>query len=156
MLIDNLSFLIVFLASVAVAAGTGILFQPGAWYAGLRKPTWTPPPLAFPIVWSALYLMMAVAATLVAAQAGTQFALSLWGLQLLLNAVWSPVFFGLHRMRIGLAIIGLLWLAVAATLWAFWAVVPLAGLLMLPYLVWVSIAAALNRAVIVLNPDLAA
>lgn len=141
-----------YLAVVAVAAATGVLFKPGRWYANLIKPAWTPPNWMFPVMWTTLYILMALAAAIVAGAEGTTLALGLWTLQIVLNAVWSPVFFGLHHMRTGLAIICLLWLAVAATTYSFGQVVPEAGWLMLPYLGWVTIAAALNRALIVLNP----
>ncbi|WP_138466410.1 TspO/MBR family protein [Poseidonocella sp. HB161398] len=144
------------LAAAAVAAATGVMFKPGNWYAHLQKPGWTPPNWMFPTVWTLLYLLMSVAAALAGAQEGSALALSLWSLQIALNAVWSPVFFGLHHMRAGLAVIGLLWLAVAATAWAFWLLSPLAGALMLPYLAWVAVAAALNLSVLRRNPEAAA
>jgi benzodiazapine receptor len=92
--------LVVFLALVAAAALIGGQFQTGAWYEALRKPAWTPPDLVFPIVWSALYVMIAVAGWRVwRAPAGRTrtIALALWGGQLVLNAAWSWIFFGLHR-----------------------------------------------------------
>ncbi|MBE3636662.1 tryptophan-rich sensory protein TspO [Mangrovicoccus algicola] len=146
------TLLAAYLAPAAAAAATGILFKPGNWYAHLAKPRWTPPNWMFPTVWTLLYVLMAVAAARVASLGGAPLALALWSLQITLNAIWSPVFFGLHHMRAGLVIIALLWLAVAATLIGFWQADPLAGALMVPYLAWVSVAAALNRAVIALNP----
>jgi tryptophan-rich sensory protein len=74
-------------------------------------------------------------------------------LQIALNGLWTPVFFGLRRMRLGLMVLGALWLSVAATLVALWQVDLWAGLLFVPYLTWVSVAAALNLAVIRLNPE---
>lgn len=145
-----------FLAACVAAASTGALFAPGAWYDGLTKPWWTPPPLVFPIVWTALYLAMSYAASRIGAQAATAgapvaLALALWAVQIALNTLWTPVFFGLHRMRAGLVIIVLLWLAVAATTVQFLRLDLVAGLLMLPYLLWVTIAAALNASVLRLN-----
>jgi translocator protein len=143
-----------FLAATFIAGAAGSLFRPGAWYRGLRKPSWTPPDRLFPIAWTALYLAMAVAAWRVAlsparlAPAGIAF----WSCQLLLNALWSPVVFGLRRLGTGVLVIGLLWIAVALTGWLFWQAVPLAGWLMLPYLIWVSYAGALNLAVWRMNP----
>lgn len=156
---DILAFLVC-LAATAAAGATGILFPPGNWYRGLIRPAWTPPDRAFPIIWTTLYLMMAIAAARIAAFAGvapgTGLALSLWALQIALNTLWTPVFFGLRRMRAGLFIIGALWLAVAATCSAFAAIDGVAALLMLPYLLWVSVAAALNATLLRLNPGASA
>jgi tryptophan-rich sensory protein len=93
----------------------------------------------------------------VARQAGVNaavgIALALYALQMGLNCLWTPVFFGLKRMRAGMLVLALLWLAVAMTLVAFWRVDWVAGLLFLPYLTWVTIAGALNYSVMTLNPD---
>lgn len=134
----------VFLATCAVAGASGVLFKPGAWYRGLDKPSWTPPDIAFPVVWSVLYLLMAIAAARVAAHDGNALALSLWALQISLNTLWSGVFFGLHRMRTGAIVLLLLWVAVAATVAAFYRHDAIAAALMLPYLAWGSYALALN------------
>jgi tryptophan-rich sensory protein len=145
-----------YLAACGAAAATGAMIQPGEWYRSLSKPTWTPPDWVFPVAWTFLYLAMSYAAARVAALSGTTpgtgQALAFWSVQIALNTLWTPVFFGLKRMKAGLVVIGLLWLAVAATLVAFLRLDLLAGLLMVPYLIWVSIAAALNRAVLVRNP----
>ena len=145
-----------YLAACGAAAATGAMIQPGEWYRSLNKPDWTPPDWVFPVAWTFLYLTMSYAAARVAALSGTTpgtgQALAFWSLQIALNTLWTPVFFGLKRMKAGLVVIVLLWLAVAATLVAFIRLDVLAGLLILPYLAWVSIAAALNRAVQVRNP----
>jgi len=134
----------VFLATCAVAGSSGVLFKPGAWYRGLDKPSWTPPDIAFPLVWSVLYLLMAIAAARVATHDGSALALALWALQICLNTLWSGVFFGLHRMRTGAIVLLLLWVAVAATVTAFYRHDAIAAALMLPYLAWGSYALALN------------
>lgn len=146
---------LVLAAAVATAAATGSLFRPGAWYAGLRKPGWTPPNRLFPVAWTLLYIAMAWAAWTVAASGSplAVAALALWCWQLVLNAVWSPVFFGLHRIGAGLVVILFLLGAVALTTWAFFEVSTLAGLLLLPYLGWVGYASALNVAIWRLNPE---
>lgn len=95
--------------------------------------------------------MMAVAAWLVWRQAGWGGALALFGVQLALNAAWSPLFFGLHRIDLALANIVLLWAAIAATTVAFWKVTPVAGWSFVPYLLWVTFATALNFALWRLN-----
>ena len=144
---------LIFLSACAGAAATGVLFPPGAWYQSLEKPGWVPPNRAFPVVWTTLYVLMAWAAARVASADGGGLALAFWALQIALNTLWTPVFFGLHRMRAGLVIIALLWLAVAATLVTSWQVDRIAGLLLAPYLAWVSVAAALNYSILRLNRD---
>lgn len=129
------------------AAALGGLFMPGEWYAQLKKPAWNPPSWIFGPVWTALYFMMAVAAWLVWRRGGfpaQRKALGFFLLQLLLNAAWSPLFFGLHNPALAFAEIVLLWLALVATLIAFWQAHRGAGVLLLPYLVWVTFAAVLN------------
>jgi len=138
------------------AAAIGARFKPGAWYAALRKPSWTPPSWLFAPAWTLLYAMMAVAAWLVWRQTGFSGEVGLFVLQLALNAAWSWLFFGLHRPALAFADIVALWLAILATLVAFWAVRPLAGGLLVPYLAWVTFAAALNGAVWRLNREVAA
>ena len=137
-----------------VAAAAGGLFLPGEWYAQLRKPSWNPPNWIFGPVWTALYTIMAVAAWLVWKRGGfaaQRKALSLFLLQLLFNALWSPLFFGLHLPGPALLDLSLLWLALVATVILFWKARPLAGALLLPYLGWVSFAGALNFALWRLN-----
>ncbi len=141
-----------YLAACGAAAATGAMFQPGVWYDGLAKPRWTPPGWLFPLVWTTLYICMALAAMRVAGIAGSGQALAFWALQIALNTLWTPVFFGLHRMRAALVVMAGLWLAVAATTVSFLLLDAVAGLLFLPYLVWVSIAGALNYTVWRLNP----
>lgn len=138
--------LLVFVGAVVLAALSGAVFKPGDWYKTLAKPGWTPKDWVFPVVWTALYAMMAFAAWLVWAEAGSAAwaALALWFGQLVFNAGWSAVFFGLKRMDWALVEVAGLWLMVAATMIAFFQVRMDAGLLLAPYLVWVTIAAALN------------
>lgn len=121
--------------------------MPGEWYGQLRKPAWNPPGWIFGPVWTALYTMMAVAAWLVWRQGGfpsQRKALGLFLLQLLLNAAWSPLFFGLHNPALAFAEIVLLWFAILGTLITFWKIHRCAGALLLPYLAWVTFAAVLN------------
>lgn len=143
----------VFLALNFAAAASGAVFRPGAWYEGLAKPAWTPPNRAFPVIWTALYLMNAVSGWLVWQAAGTAAALALgvYGLSLVINASWSAVFFGLRRMGFGLAIVVLLWLSILAVAALFRPFSALAGALQLPYLLWVTLAAALNLTVLRMN-----
>lgn len=141
-----------YLAACGAAATTGALIQPGDWYRNLSKPSWTPPDWVFPVTWTVLYLCMSVAAARVAAMDGTGQALALWSVQIAFNTLWTPVFFGLKRMQAGLVVIGLLWLSVAATCVAFWQHDIVAGALFLPYVLWVTIAGALNWSVLRRNP----
>ncbi|WP_293573246.1 TspO/MBR family protein [Phaeobacter sp.] len=148
---DWLLFL-TFLGACMAAAATGAMFEPGSWYAALRKPVWTPPNWLFPVAWFVLYICMSVAAARVAVLPDSGQAMALWSLQIALNTLWTPVFFGLRRMKAALIVVSCLWLAVAATLYVFWQLDPVAGALFVPYLLWVSIATALNEAVLRLNP----
>lgn len=139
------------------AAAVGALFTspnvPG-WYANLDKPSWTPPSWVFGPVWSFLYLLMGISAWQVWRSAGSRPAvvpLVLFGIQLVLNMVWSGLFFGLRSPGAALIDIVLLWWAILATTIAFWGRSVPAGWLMLPYLAWVSFAAALNLAIWYLN-----
>ncbi len=137
------------------AAAMGAFFMPGQWYADLRKPSWNPPAWIFGPVWTVLYTVMAIAAWLAWRRGGFARqgrALSLFLLQLLFNAAWSPLFFGLHHPALAFVDIVLLWLALLNTAVAFWKVHRLAGALLLPYLAWVSFATALNLALWRLNP----
>ena len=142
---------LVFLTACFSAGATGSMFPPGAWYDRLKKPSWTPPNFVFPIAWLILYLCMATAATRVAMLPGAGLALALWALQLAFNVLWTPTFFGLRHIAGGGVVISFLWLSVAACTVALWQLDQLAGILFVPYLVWVSIAAALNFSVLFLN-----
>jgi translocator protein len=142
------------LAACFAAAAFGGLFMPDAWYAELRKPAWNPPNWIFGPVWTLLYATMAVAAWLVWQRGrfrDQRLPLSLFLVQLLLNALWSPLFFGLHSAALGLADILLLWMALLGTVLAFWKARRAAALLLVPYLAWVTFASALNLALWRLN-----
>jgi len=143
----------IFLAACFAAGSTGGLFPPGEWYERLKKPWWTPPNWLFPVAWTTLYLCMAAAGARVAMSPDNALAMALWALQSALNGLWTPVFFGLRRMKLGLRVLSALWLSVAATLVALWQVDWIAGLLFVPYLCWVSVAAALNLSVLRLNRE---
>jgi len=143
----------IFFAACLGAGITGGLFPPGAWYRHLTKPSWTPPDWVFPVTWLLLYLCMSLAAARVAAMPGNGIALAFWAMQIAFNGLWTPVFFGLRKIRLGMAVVGVLWLSVLCAMLALWQVDLIAGLLFLPYLIWVTIAAALNAAVWRLNPE---
>ena len=143
----------IFLAACFAAGSTGGLFPPGAWYDRLNKPSWTPPNWLFPVAWTTLYLLMSAAGARAAVSPDNGIAMALWALQIALNGLWTPVFFGLQKMKLGMIVLLALWGSVAATLVALWAVDVWAGLMFVPYLVWVTVAGALNYSVIRLNPD---
>jgi tryptophan-rich sensory protein len=148
--------LVVFLVVVFIAASFGAIFQPGAWYAGLEKPAFNPPNWVFAPVWTVLYVLMAVAAWLVWRERGSVAAaavpLAAWLVQLVLNALWSWLFFGQHEMGLALVDITALWFAIVVTIALFWRVNHLASWLLVPYLAWVSFAMLLNAALWRLNP----
>ncbi len=125
------------------------------WYAGIEKPAFTPPNWVFGPVWTILYVLMGVAAFLVWQKGlrtpDVRVALAWFLVQLALNALWTPVFFALHRIDLALIVIVLLWAAVVTTIVYFLRISrPAAGLLV-PYLLWVSFAAVLNASIWYLN-----
>lgn len=147
--------LLMFMVLCVATASTGAVFQPGAWYEALAKPAWTPPNWAFPVVWTALYIMIALAGWLVWRETGLSAAIVFWGLQLVLNGAWSWLFFGRRRMDLAMIDVSLLWASIAIFILLAWPVSIWAGLLFVPYLVWVSIAAMLNLTVWRMNPQAA-
>ncbi len=144
----------VFVSLNFLAASSGGLFKPGVWYAGLNKPAWTPPNWAFPVVWSLLFALNAWAGWMIWEAVGMSRpdALALYIASLALNATWSWLFFGRKRMDQALIDVSLLWLSLVAVIAVFWSIRPAAALLVVPYLIWVTIAATLNREMIRLNP----
>jgi len=146
------------LSVVLAAGGIGALATTRAtpmWYQTLKKPSFDPPEWLFGPAWTLLYLLMAVAAWLVWKQgigaAGVKLALAVFLVQLVLNALWSVFFFGLRSPLAGLVDIVGLWLAIVATIILFFRVSVPAGVMLLPYIAWVSFAALLNAAILRLN-----
>ncbi len=119
------------------------------WYAEIQKPSWNPPNTVFAPVWTILYILMALAAWMVwrRADAKRGIPLFLFILQLVLNGVWSYLFFAMHSPSAGMIDIVALWFLIFATIIAFWKISPWAGIIMIPYLAWVSFASALNFAI---------
>jgi len=130
----------------------GMFSPPGEWYASLDKPDWNPPAWIFGPVWTALYLMMAIAAWLVWKRDGWHRPLWLYFVQLALNAAWTPIFFGAQEPGWAFAEIIALWLAILITLPAFMRVSKTAAYMLLPYLAWVTFAAFLNFTLWRMNP----
>lgn len=134
----------IYLLACCAAAANGIIFKPGAWYESLQKPGFTPPNWAFPVAWTTIYLLIAWAGYRLSTLPGSETVLALWAAQIALNTLWTPVFFGAHRIAMALAILGLLWLVVAAMIVMAMQLDIVTGLILFPYLVWLSVAAALN------------
>ncbi|WBB79524.1 tryptophan-rich sensory protein [Micromonospora sp. WMMD882] len=136
-------------SAVVVAAGIGVLGVPQTAdeYANLRQPSWAPPSEVFGPVWSLLYALIAVAGWLAWRRGGFGPALWAWTAQLVLNAIWTPVFFGAGRYGLAFLVVVALWLLIGVTVALFWRLSRPAAALMLPYWAWVSFAAALNLAI---------
>jgi tryptophan-rich sensory protein len=133
------------------------------WYQTLAKPAFNPPNWVFAPVWTVLYLLMGISAFLVwtstssvesrkePANAAVKVALACFILQLVFNAIWTPIFFGAKQLLVAFGDIVLLWLAIAATIICFHRINKLSAILLVPYIIWVSFAAVLNAFVCVLN-----
>ncbi len=137
---------------VLAAASSGAIFKPGDWYRNLRKPFWTPPSWAFPLVWSVLYVLIGYAGWLVYTLEGFGPAMAVWGLQLVFNAAWSWLFFYLRRMDLAFVDICALLPSILTFMALAWPVSTTATLAFLPYALWVVAAGTLNLSVLRLNP----
>ena len=147
------SLFLLFLMACAAAGATGAMFPPGEWYKKLEKPWFTPPDWAFPLAWTTIYLLISFAGARAANFEGNAFAMAFWATQAGFATLWTPVFFGLRRFKASLVVMGFLWISVAGStishlMLDFWA-----GLAFVPYLAWVSVAAALNTSIWRLNPN---
>ncbi|MFN0194082.1 MAG: TspO/MBR family protein [Aestuariivirga sp.] len=143
-----------FVGACFLAAATGALFPPGEWYEQLVKPSWRPPNWLFAPAWTILYLTIAVSGWLVWREFGFVAAalpFAIYFVQLILNAAWTPIFFGLHRPDLAFFEIVFLWLSIVATIAFFHPLNAEAAWLLLPYLAWVTFASALNFAIWQLN-----
>jgi translocator protein len=145
---------------VVLAQAAGLVGLPftdraiGGWYDGLDKPSFNPPNWVFGPVWTVLYLLIGVAAWMVwrhaeAPRRGT--ALTWWGLQLLLNAAWTPLFFGAQALWAAFIELVVLWVAVILTIGEFRRIDRIAAWLMVPYLAWITFAGVLNGSLAVMN-----
>jgi tryptophan-rich sensory protein len=150
--------LIISIVACEGAGGIGAIFTTPAipaWYEGLKKPTFTPPNSVFGPIWITLYLLMGIAVFLVwregLGQEGVTIAFVIFWAQLVLNILWSVIFFGLKSLFGGMVMILLLWIAILINIIVFFGVSPLDGSLLIPYIIWVSIAANLNVQVWKLN-----
>jgi translocator protein len=157
----NFPALALFLVLTLGAGVVGALFSPGfsapaaLWYAAVVKPDWVPPQNWFPPVWMVLYVLMSIAAWIVWRERyhrGRTLAITAYCIQLLLNTLWAPVFFGLKNIDAGLFCIVATWLAVGWTMREFARVKAAAALILVPYFLWITFIAAINLAVWKLNP----
>lgn len=141
---------VIFIAICLLAGFIGSRFtfvSVKTWYRTINKPSWTPPDWLFAPVWTFLYVLMAIAAARVwegGVSKDVSVPILLFGGQLLLNVAWSAIFFGMRRINLAFKEILLLWIAVLATTAVFWSVDRIAGILFMPYALWVSFAAFLN------------
>lgn len=147
---------LLFVGLCFLPASTGAIFKPDDWYfVELRKPWWRPPSWLFAPVWTVLYVMIGVAAWLVWREVGWSggaLALSIWGLQLVFNGLWSPLFFGMKRPDLALYEIVFLWSSIVATIVLFQPISETATWMMVPYLLWASFAGFLNFTIVRMNP----
>ncbi|MCP2241497.1 TspO/MBR family protein [Lentzea aerocolonigenes] len=145
--------LFVFVAAVVVTAVVGSLFSVSAGdeYLGLQRPSWAPPAWLFGPVWTVLYALIALSGWLAWRNGAGRGELTMFGVQLVLNALWTPLFFGLGWYALAFAEIVLLWLSIVALAVVFWWRSRTAALLLVPYLAWVSFAGALNVSIAALN-----
>ncbi|MDD4126067.1 MAG: tryptophan-rich sensory protein [Methanomicrobium sp.] len=158
-LIKNPAALVASLIVCNLAGVIGGLFTetgPGTWYSGLVKPWFMPPSIAFPIAWTILYILMGVSLYLLwtedRTEAHVKIALGFFAIQLILNVAWSFFFFGLNNPLYGLIVIVFLWIFILETIIASYRINKKAGYFLIPYIVWVSFAAIINAAVLMLNP----
>lgn len=148
-----MTLFIIFFLACSAAAATGALFPPGPWYETLDKPSWTPPNWVFPVAWTSIYLLISFAGARVAGEAGSGYAMAFWAMQAGFSTLWTPVFFGLRRFKGALLVMAPLWVAVAGATVTHFQLDTWAGLAFVPYLIWVTVAAALNFQMWRLNPN---
>lgn len=125
------------------------------WYNSLNKPLFTPPSWLFGPVWTTLYILIAISGIIIFKNGfknkKIKPALKFFSLQLILNLIWSPIFFGLHQISLAFIIILFMWYFIYQTIKSFEKINKLASYLLYPYLIWVTIAGVLNLSVLLLN-----
>jgi tryptophan-rich sensory protein len=144
--------LVLFLALVVGGGlGIGFLTAPGEWYAGLAKPTFNPPPWLFGPVWTVLYALITIAGWRVWHRDRTGRASQMWWAQLVLNFLWSPVFFGAHQIGLALVVVLLLLGVILGFIATAWRSDRVAAWLFAPYAAWVAFASLLNGSIWMMN-----
>ncbi len=149
----DITLFAIFFAACIGAGATGAVFSPGPWYEALDKPSWTPPNWAFPLAWTTIYICISFAGARVAGMEGSAYAMAFWAMQAAFSTLWTPVFFGLRRLKGALLVMAPLWLAVLGCTISMFQLDRWAGIAFLPFMAWVTVAAALNASVARLNPD---
>ncbi len=146
---------IVYIVFVAAVLGLGLLIGynniPGEWYQSLAKPAFNPPNWVFAPVWSILYVMIGIVGARMFLDHRRTTAMRLWLAQMILNFLWSPLFFGMQDISSALIVIIALLIGVAGFVIASWRQDRISALLFLPYLAWVAYAAVLNSAILLMN-----
>lgn len=137
--------------TLAIGMVIGILNPPGEWYAALNKPFFSPPNWIFAPAWTALYVIIGFVGWRIWTYRRNSSAMRLWFTQMILNFIWSPVFFGLHLPALALVIIVMTALVILSFILSSWTRDKVSALLFLPYLFWVSFATLLNAAIVILN-----
>lgn len=140
-----------FFAANLATAGSGAIFTPGAWYEGLRKPSWRPPNWLFAPAWAVLFCMITASGWLVWREVGFGLPLAVYALNLALNAAWSALFFGLRRPDLALYDLMAMWLTIVACIALFAPISATAAWLLVPYLAWTTFAGVLNATMWRLN-----
>jgi translocator protein len=148
---DTVSLLLFLLLVVGGGLAVGFLTAPDDWYAQLEKPAFTPPGWVFAPVWTTLYIAIAVAGWRVWQRDRAGRAMRLWWAQLVLNFLWSPIFFSAHLIGVALVVVLLLLIAVVGFIASSWWQERLAAWLFLPYAAWVAFASLLNASIVVMN-----
>lgn len=148
-----ISFVIVFAIGMIGAVITS--HQITTWYPSIIKPSWTPTGWVFPIVWNILYILISISLFMVLKEnlqdKKVKIALSIFGIQLILNFLWSIVFFGFQSIIGGLGVILMLWIFILINIIVFYKISKWAGIFLIPYIVWVTIATYLNYSIYLLN-----
>ena len=144
--------LIIFALLTFAASYSGSQFMPDSWHAALAKPSWNPPNWVFAPVWTVLYIMIAIAGWLASRSPARMPLVVIWLIALIFNGAWSWLFFGQHQIGLALIDIMLLWLSIVLFIAMSWTPARIASILFMPYLAWVSFAAALNFAIWQMNP----
>lgn len=151
---SSVLWLIFWLALCFAAARINAIFPPGEWFDSLTKPSWMPPRELIGPIWIVLYVLMAISAWLVWRKKnvrGAYIAIAIFSIQLLFNAAWSWLFFGMRLKGVAFVEISILWVLILVTIRAFWNYSRAASVLLIPYLIWVAVAAALNLSLWRLN-----
>ena len=138
-------------ATVGIGIAIGTINLPGEWYAALHKPPFNPPNWSFGPVWSVMYVLIAVAGWRTWEREAHGVGMALWGAQMLLNFIWSPVFFASHRIGLALAVVVALLVTIVGFIIVRWRADRAAAALFSPYAAWVAFATLLNASIWLLN-----